>query len=282
MSQPIASFKKVQEVLLAHGMYAKKHLGQNFIIDKNIIDKIADVAKLDQAMDVLEIGPGIGALTEVLCAQAKHVYAVEIDKAMVSILKDTCSACDNLTIFHEDFLKFDLHQIQSSNIMVCANLPYYVTSPILFKLFESQQDFKRIVVMVQKEVAARFKAKKDTKQYNALSIIAQACFDITEAFEISRHVFYPKPKVASSLLVFEPKDGVDIKTQQPFFDFIKQCFRFRRKTLANNLKDLVVDPSQIPSYLRQANLSETIRAQSCDLHDFTTLFKIINQNENED
>lgn len=275
MKPVIASYKTLEKVLLSNQLYAKKHLGQNFIIDRNIIDKIVTLAEVNQDLEVLEIGPGIGALTQALCEKAKHVYAVEIDETMVTILQETCGDYDNLTIYHEDFLKFDLDQITSDRLMVCANLPYYVTTPILFKLFESKQSFEQIVVMVQKEVASRFKAKKDTKAYNALSIIAQASFEIKEAFEVSRNVFYPKPDVASAILVFKPRSNFDMKANQPLFDFIKACFQFRRKTLANNLKAFVEEPKLVNEYLKQAQLDEGIRAQSCDLEDFKRLFEII-------
>lgn len=278
MTQPIASVKKVHQLLKKYGLHAKKHLGQNFIVDRNIINKIVSTANIDKTSHVLEIGPGIGSLTEALCEVAKEVVAVEIDSQMVSILKESCSHCDNLKVYHEDFLQFDLSKICNQPMTVCANLPYYVTTPILFRLFESDCQFDRMVVMVQKEVALRFKASKDTKQYNALSIFAQTCFNIDLAFDVSRNVFFPKPDVDSSILVFTKKEEINSVELQPVFDFIKKCFVFRRKTLANNLKELVSEPTKVEGYLTKANLEVNTRAQSLDFEDFKRLYEIIYEN----
>lgn len=278
MTQPIASIKRVHQILKSHGLHAKKHLGQNFIIDRNIINKIVGAAQLDENSHVLEIGPGIGSLTEALCESAKTVTAIEIDSQMVNILKETCGHFDNLSVEHHDFLHFDLNQVCTQPITVCANLPYYVTTPILFKLFESNCDFTRIVVMVQKEVALRFKAKKDTKQYNALSIFAQTCFHVELAFDVSHNVFYPKPDVDSSILIFVRKSEIDVVKTQPIFDFIKKCFVFRRKTLSNNLKEIVSDTSKIEDYLTKADLASNIRAQSLEFEDFKRLYEVIYEN----
>lgn len=278
MTKPIASIKRVNELLSQHNLHAKKHLGQNFIIDRNIIDKIVSVAKINKQNDVLEIGPGIGSLTQSLCEQANFVTAIEIDPKMVEILNDTMSSFENLNIVQEDFLKFDTSKLETNNIIVCANLPYYVTTPILFKLFESEIKFEKIVVMVQKEVAMRFKAAKDTKQYNALSIFAQTCFDVSVAFDVSRNVFYPKPDVDSSILIFIPKNEVNCIELKPIFEFIRKCFTHRRKTLSNNLKEIVDNPEEVNSFLHKANLGLNIRAQSLSFEDFKVLYDMINEN----
>ncbi len=275
MTKPIASIRRVNELLKQHGLHAKKYLGQNFIVDRNIIDKIVAVAEINKENDVLEIGPGIGSLTQALCEQGGFVTAVEIDPKMVEILNETLQEYNNLRIVQEDFLKYNIADVKKNNLIVCANLPYYVTTPILFKIFESELKYKKIVVMVQKEVAMRFKAQKDTKQYNALSIFAQTCFDVSVAFDVSKHVFYPKPDVDSSILVFIPKPKVDCLELKPVFEFIRKCFSHRRKTLANNLKEIVENPNEISNYLKQANLDVTIRAQSCDFLDFKRLYDSI-------
>lgn len=275
MNKPIASIKRVNELLTEHGLHAKKYFGQNFIIDRNVIDKIVSTADIAKDNDVLEIGPGIGSLTQALCEQGSFVTAVEIDPKMVEILNETLQEYDNVSIVQEDFLKYDIENVRKNNLIVCANLPYYVTTPILFKIFESEINYKKIVVMVQKEVAMRFKAQKDTKQYNALSIFAQTCFDVSVAFDVSKHVFYPKPDVDSSILVFIPKPEVNCLELKPVFEFIRRCFSHRRKTLVNNLKEIVDNPNEISDYLKQANLEETIRAQSCDFQDFKRLYDII-------
>lgn len=275
MSQPIASIKRVHDILNSHGLHAKKHLGQNFIVDRNIINKIVSVAGIDKNMHVLEIGPGIGSLTQALIEQAQSVTAIEIDAHMITILKETLDQPSNFTLIHDDFLHYDLASLKQRPLTVCANLPYYVTTPILFKLFESDINFNKIVVMVQKEVALRFKAAKDTKQYNALSIFAQTCFNVELAFDVSRHVFYPKPDVDSSILIFTKKEEVDAIAYQPIFDFIKKCFVFRRKTLANNLKEICSDASKIESSLDKTNLPRNIRAQSLDFEQFKKLYEVL-------
>jgi 16S rRNA (adenine1518-N6/adenine1519-N6)-dimethyltransferase len=275
MTKPIASIKRVNELLIQHGLHAKKHYGQNFIIDRNIIDKIVAVANISKENDVLEIGPGIGSLSEAVGEKANFVTAVEIDPKMVEILEETLNRFDNVEVIQDDFLKFDTANFKKDNLIVCANLPYYVTTPILFKLFDSEIVFKKIVVMVQKEVAMRFKASKDTKQYNALSIFAQTCFDVSLAFDVSKHVFFPKPDVDSSILVFVPKPERNCAELKPIFEFIKKCFAQRRKTLANNLKEIISNPNDAISYLEKANLDTNIRAQSLEFEDFKRLYECI-------
>ncbi len=275
MKTPIASISRVSNILKTNHLQAKKFFGQNFIVDRNIIDKIIKVSQINVESNVLEIGPGIGSLTEALCENAKRVIAVEIDSHMVSILRDTCGRFDNLTIMHADFLSVDVNDLCQKQLSVCANLPYYVTTPILFKLFESNCDFDRIVVMVQKEVAQRFSAKKDTKQYNALSLFVQTCFDVKLEFDVSKHVFIPKPAVDSSVVSFVKKEAIDVKELQPIFEFIKKCFAHRRKTLHNNLKDIVGDKADIPQILQIANLPENIRAQSLEFGEFKRLYEVI-------
>lgn len=275
MTKPIASIRRVNKLLTEHGLHAKKYFGQNFIIDRNVIDKIVSTAEITKDNDVLEIGPGIGSLTQALCEQGNFVTAVEIDPKMVEILNESLQEYDNLCIVQEDFLKYDISSVRKKQLIVCANLPYYVTTPILFKIFESEINYEKIVVMVQKEVAMRFKAQKDTKQYNALSIFAQTCFDVSVAFDVSKHVFYPKPDIDSSILVFIPKPEVNCLELKPVFEFIRRCFSHRRKTLANNLKEIVDNPNEISDYLKHADLDVTIRAQSCDFQDFKRLYDII-------
>lgn len=278
MKTPIASIARVTDILKLNNLQAKKFFGQNFIVDRNIIDKIVKVSDINKNSHVLEVGPGIGSLTEALCEKAKHVVAVEIDSHMVSILKDTCGNLSNLEIIHADFLDVDVNSLCKESLTVCANLPYYVTTPILFKLFESNCTFDKIVVMVQKEVAQRFNAKKDSKQYNSLSIFVQTCFDIKIEFDVSKHVFIPKPAVDSSVVSFVKKESVNIEELRPVFEFIKKCFAYRRKTLHNNLKEIVGKDVDISQLLIQANLSENIRSQSLSFQEFKRLYEVIYEN----
>jgi 16S rRNA (adenine1518-N6/adenine1519-N6)-dimethyltransferase len=278
MKTPIASISRVTDILKENNLQAKKFFGQNFIIDRNIIDKIIRISGINEDSHVLEVGPGIGSLTEALCEKAKHVVAVEIDSHMVSILNDTCGDFNNLEIIHADFLDVDVNSLCHKSLTVCANLPYYVTTPILFKLFESNCTFDKIVVMVQKEVAQRFNAKKDTKQYNSLSIFVQTCFYIKVEFDVSKHVFIPKPAVDSSVVSFVKKESINIEELRPVFEFIKKCFAHRRKTLHNNLKEIVDKDVNVSQLLKRANLPESIRSQSLDFHEFKRLYEVIYEN----
>lgn len=275
MNTPIASIKTVNHILREHDLHAKKFLGQNFIVDRKVIDKIIRVSTIDPTKHVLEIGPGIGSLTEALCEHASSVTAVEIDAHMVNILKETCGHFPNLTVIHDDFLDVDVDQLCQQPMIVCANLPYYVTTPILFALFESGCDFEKIIVMVQKEVAERLKAVKGFKQYNALSILVQTCYEVKVEFDVSKHVFIPKPAVDSSVISFIKRKDVDMMRLQPLFDFIKKCFAFRRKTLANNLKEIVDPHIDVSECLQKAQLKADVRAQNCSYEDFKRLYEVI-------
>ena len=182
---------------------AKKKYGQNFLIDSNIVDKIAKNA-CDKNCLTLEIGPGLGALSEMLLKYSKCVDAYEIDRDMYDILNRTIKD-ENFKVYLEDFLDTDLSKYENEEIRVCANLPYYVTTPILFKLFNSALNISKITVMVQKEVADRFRAGVGSEDYNALSIIVQYLFDVKQEMNVSKNVFYPSPKVDSAVISFVPK-----------------------------------------------------------------------------
>ena len=285
MSKPIASFSKTKELLEQFGTKAKKHFGQNFLIDSNIVKKIVDVADIDKQTVVLEIGPGIGSMTEILSEHAQAVIAVEIDPLMVEVCQYSLAHLDNITIIHDDFLKVELHAIidyymkAGVRLVVCANLPYYVTTPILFKLFESDLPFDIITVMIQKEVAQRFGANKQTKAYNALSIITQSMYDVTLAFDVSMHVFYPKPTVDSTVITFKKKTESDPCVSPAFFEFVKGCFTQRRKTLTNNLKEMGFDQADIERAYQGMKLESDIRSQQLSVEQFQQLYKVIYENK---
>ena len=266
----ISNINHVKSVL--GELKAKKKFGQNFLIDSNIVEKIAKNA-CDENDLTIEIGPGLGALTEMLLKYSKAVDAYEIDRDMYEILNNTISD-DRLNIYLEDFLDTDLSRYNNEAIRVCSNLPYYVTTPILFKLFESDLNIKKITVMVQREVADRFKAKIGSEDYNALSIIVQYLYDVKFEMAVPKSVFYPSPNVDSAVISFTPKVVRNKEYENKLFELIKNCFKMRRKTLHNNLKQFL-DEDTITKIYETLKLSQTIRAQELSLDDYINISKII-------
>ena len=265
----IANISYVKEVM--GELKAKKKYGQNFLIDFNIVDKIAKGA-CDKELKTIEIGPGLGSLTERLLEYSKDVDAYEIDIDMYERLKENLKD-ERLTLYHEDFLETDLSKYQEK-INICANLPYYVTTPILFKIFESELDIKKITVMVQKEVADRLKAKAGSEDYGALSIEVQYLYDVKVEMNVPSSVFYPAPKVESSVISFTPIRERDREFEEEFFKLVKNCFRMRRKTFHNNLKDLY-DEEMIKKIYEECGFKDNVRAQELSLDDFINMYKVI-------
>ena len=250
---------------------AKKKYGQNFLIDSNVVDKIAKNA-CDINMTTIEIGPGLGALTEMLLKYSKDVDAYEIDPDMYELLKKNIDD-DRLNVYLGDFLDSDLGKY-SDKVNVCANLPYYVTTPILFKIFESELDINKITVMVQKEVGERICAKAGDKEYSALSVEVQYLYKTKIEMNVSRKVFYPEPNVDSIIISFSPDRERSRVFENDFFEFVKNCFRMRRKTLYNNLKDLY-STEEIENMFIKTGLKDTIRAQEIELDTFIEIFRIL-------
>ena len=246
---------------------AKKKLGQNFLIDANIVDKIAREA-CDKDLKTIEIGPGLGALTECLLKYSAAVDAYEIDPEMYEILTATLRD-DRLKVYLQDFLDADLDLYQET-VNIAANLPYYVTTPILFKIFESDLNFAKITVMIQKEVAERILAKAGSEEYGALSVETAYLFDVRKVMDVSRKAFYPEPGVDSTVISFLPKRQRDHGYEESLFNLVKTCFRMRRKTLHNNLKDLY--PAEIlQRTYTELKLKENARAQELTLDQFIAL-----------
>ena len=248
---------------------AKKRLGQNFLIDANIVDKIAREA-CDQDLKTIEIGPGLGALTECLLKYSSSVDAYEIDPEMYEILTDTLHD-DRLNVYLQDFLDADL-SIYQEKVNIAANLPYYVTTPILFKIFESDLVYDRITVMIQKEVAERILAEANSEEYGALSVETAYLFDVHRLMDVSRKAFYPEPGVDSIVIVFVPKRERDRIYEESLFTLVKNCFRMRRKTLRNNLKDLFPEET-IQNAYAAIGIKENARAQELELDQFIALHK---------
>lgn len=271
----IATVSRTNEILDKYNLKAKKKFGQNFLIDANTVEKIAKNA-CDKDHITIEIGPGIGSLTQKLAKYSKEVISYEIDSSLIPVLKETLGDLDNVTVIEEDFLNTDLGKAsyRDEEIVVAANLPYYITTPILFKLFESDLKIKCISVMVQKEVADRFKASVNSKDYNALSVIVQHSYDVSILMNISKNVFNPKPNVDSAVIVFKPKTKKYVKDEKEFYEMVKMAFTQRRKTLFNNLKEHF-DNEKIKKMYETLGLKDSIRAQEIDLDTFIRIYEVL-------
>ena len=279
----IADYSVTKAVLERHGFTFKKSFGQNFLTDTNILQKIVDTAEIDDQVNVIEIGPGIGALTEFLAERAAEVMAFEIDHRLVPILADTLRDFDNVTVVNEDILKVDLAQhIQNFKnpelpIKVVANLPYYITTPILMHLIESGIPFSEFVVMMQKEVADRISAQPNTKVYGSLSIAVQYYMTAKVAFIVPRTVFVPAPNVDSAILkmVRRPEPAVAVEDESFFFKVSKASFTHRRKTLWNNLTGYFGKTDEVKEKLTKAldqgGLSPSVRGEALSLAEFASL-----------
>ncbi len=282
--KPIATPSRTKEILEKYDLFAKKNYGQNFLVEVGIVSKIAQAAVCSDHCVVFEIGPGIGALTQMLSAHAKKVVAFEIDERLPEVLKDTLSDCDNVEVILKDFLEVDLKSFvdeyvkQGYDVVIAANLPYYITTPILFKIFESKADIKQITVMMQKEVADRFTAQTNTKDYNALSVITQYRCDVKSVVKVPKNVFNPKPNVDSAVLQFRFKKTDPSIDETKFFTIVKSCFTQRRKTLLNNLGTLL-GKDIAKQVLETAQIEPSRRAESCNMDEFIQIYQVI-ENEN--
>ena len=279
----IADHSVTRAILERHGFTFKKSFGQNFLTDTNILQKIVDTAEIDKNVNVIEIGPGIGALTEFLAENAAEVMAFEIDDRLVPILADTLRDFDNVTVVNQDILKVDLAQYIAEfknpdlPIKVVANLPYYITTPILMHLIESGIPFSEFVVMMQKEVADRISAQPNTKAYGSLSIAVQYYMTAKVAFIVPRTVFVPAPNVDSAILkmVRRNQPAVEVQDEKFFFKISKASFVHRRKTLWNNLTSHFgkseETKSKLTAALERADLSPSVRGEALSLEEFARL-----------
>lgn len=270
-------------ILERHGFTFKKSFGQNFLTDTNILQKIVDTAEIDKGVNVIEIGPGIGALTEFLAENAAEVMAFEIDDRLIPILADTLARFDNVQVVNQDILKADLQtQIQAFKnpdlpIKVVANLPYYITTPILMHLIESKIPFAEFVVMMQKEVADRISAMPNTKAYGSLSIAVQYYMTAKVSFIVPRTVFVPAPNVDSVILKMVRRDQpvVSVQDEDFFFRVSKVAFVHRRKTLWNNLTSHFGKSEDTKAKLEKAleiaKIKPSIRGEALSIPDFASL-----------
>ena len=272
-------------VLQKYNFNFQKKFGQNFLIDTHVLEKIMDSAEITKDDCVLEIGPGIGTMTQYLAESAGEVIAVEIDKSLIPILEDTLSAYDNVTIINEDILKVDINQIVDEMnggrpIKVVANLPYYITTPIIMGLFESHVPLQSITIMVQKEVADRMQVGPGTKDYGALSLAVQYYAKPGIVANVPPNCFIPRPNVGSAVirLTRYEKQPVDVADEKKMFALIRASFNQRRKTLVNgltNAPELHVSKEQVLAALEKMKLSPTIRGEALTLEQFAELSNIL-------
>ena len=277
----LGSGKNTAEIIQKYQFNFQKKFGQNFLIDSNILDKIVQSAGVTKEDCVLEIGPGIGTMTQYLAEAAREVVAVENDKNLIPILKDTLSEYDNVTVINEDILKVDLNQIvQDKNggrpIKVVANLPYYITTPIIMGLFENHVPLKSITIMVQKEVADRMQVGPGTKDYGALSLAVQYYAKPEIITRVPASCFMPRPNVDSTVIRLEryEEPPVFVKDEKYLFAVIRASFNQRRKTLANGLTNagnLGVNRQLVEEALTQMGLSATVRGEALTLSQFAEL-----------
>ena len=271
---------ELKQVIERHGFSFSKSLGQNFLIDQNILDKIVAGSGIDKTWGVLEIGPGAGTLTRELAHAAKNVVAVEIDKSLIPLLEDTLSDLDNVKVISDDVMKVDLKALIEENfkgmpVAVVANLPYYITTPIIMNLLESRLPFKKIVVMIQKEVAERLCASPGGKDYGAISVATQYFSKPQIIKHVPAGAFIPAPKVDSSVVSMEilAAPSVSPKDEKLFFKVIKAAFSQRRKTLVNALSSSGAFGSkeEVAAAVEAVGLSPTVRGEALSIEQFCAL-----------
>lgn len=256
--------KLMKESLNNQNFSFKKKFGQNFIVDENIIANIVSKANIDSNTFVIEIGPGAGSLTYLMAKKAKGVLCYEIDTTLKAVLEENLKNYTNVDIIFKDFLKSnvldDLKNYEFDKLYVVANLPYYITTPIITKIIEDKIPVDKMVVMVQKEVGNRFKATLGTKDYSSLSIYLNYYFNVSKLMDVSRNVFLPKPNVDSIIVEFDKKKKtLNVKNEEIFFKLVRDSFKQKRKTLKNNLKNY--DLNKIEDILKKYNMDLNIRAE---------------------
>lgn len=271
---------RTKQILNAHNAFAKKNFGQNFLINKSILEKIVKEADLNGEDFVIEIGPGLGSLTEFLCLNSKKVLCYEIDEKMVEILSDTLKEYDNKKIILGDFLKQDVKKDiyeyfgEDAKVKVIANLPYYITTPIMFKLLEVDNIIEEIF-MVQKEMGDRFTGEVNTKDYNALSVFVKYYTETKKAFIVGRNNFFPAPNVDSVILhSFISKKDYGLNNEAKFLKFVRDAFNQRRKTFVNNISNAyMIKKEEIEKVLVELGYEKAIRSETLKLEEFVNIYK---------
>lgn len=279
----IASPTRTRAIMETYGLTFKKSLGQNFLTDINVLKKIVAAAEVNEADDVIEIGPGIGALTEQLAKSAHQVLALEIDDRLLPVLKETLAPYPNVEVIHQDILKANLKELIAEHfdgqhrLKIVANLPYYITTPIIMHLLATELAFDQIVVMMQKEVANRLAAQPGSKDYGSLSIGVQYEMDCQIAFIVPKTVFVPQPKVDSAIISLTKKKAKEYqpKDERFFRQLVRGAFMHRRKSLWNNLQGLYGKQAEVKEKLSQAlaqaEIEPSVRAERLTIADFVQL-----------
>ncbi len=276
----IATRKRTLEIAEQNGFSFKKNFGQNFLIDSHVINKIISAADIKDDELVIEIGPGIGSLTEELLLRAKKVICIEIDKTLIPILEENFKDFDNLTIINEDVLKVDLKQIIEDHgfksAKLVANLPYYITTPIIMNVLENGYPISDIIVMIQKEVAYRMNAKPSTKEYGALSIVVEYYADTYLVANVPPNCFMPRPNVDSAVIKISKLEAprANPKNQEMFFKLIKAGFSMRRKTLVNcifNMSETSLSKVELENELESIGINPKIRGEALDIHQYVLI-----------
>lgn len=269
----------IKEILSRHGFTFSKSLGQNFLINPSVCPRMAEYSGADSGVGVIEIGPGIGVLTNELCKLADKVVAIELDKRLLPVLEETLGEYDNLKVVNADVLELDLHKLikeefYGMEVVVCANLPYYITSPVIMKLLEERLPIKAVTVMVQKEAAQRICAEVGSRQSGAVTVAVNFYAKPEMLFGVSAGSFMPAPKVDSAVIRLNvlSDSPVIIDNEEKFFAVVKAAFSQRRKILANSLcSGLSLDKAKVFEILRECGIPENIRAEKLSLQNFADI-----------
>ena len=285
----LSSHQATKEVVQKHNFKFSKSLGQNFLIDTNVIDRILEGARVKEGDDVIEVGPGIGTLTKEMGRSAEKVVAIEIDKTLIPILEETLEDFPNIEVINQDILKVNVQELVKEKlnggpVKLVANLPYYITTPIVMKFLEEDIPVTDIVVMVQKEVADRMNAKPNTKDYGALSVAVQYYCDTEIVAKAPRHMFMPQPNVDSTVIGLHVREEqiYHVDNEDIFFKTVKASFGQRRKTLLNSLGGLgFLSKDQIKEALKEANIDEKRRGETLSIEEFASLSNAVNRIHNE-
>ncbi len=273
----------VKRILTRNGFHFSKSLGQNFIINPDVCPRMASECGADGESGVIEVGPGFGVLTAELAQQAKKVISIELDTRLLPILEDTLSDFDNVKVINDDILKINLHELiekefAGMDVYICANLPYYITSPVIMMLLESKLNIKAVTVMVQKEAADRLCAKVGSRDSGAVTVAVNYYAEAQKLFDVKKGSFMPAPKVDSSVIRMNIREEppVDVPDEKLFFDIVKAAFGQRRKTALNSLSSgLGISKEKIASALEKCGFDMNVRAETMTMEDYAALCEAI-------
>ncbi len=285
MNIDLTSPVQLKELLRRHNFYARKRYGQNFLVDRNIVNKILDAADISEGDPVLEIGPGVGTLTQAIAQRGAYLVAVEIDRDVIPILEESLAGLTNVKVVHADILSLSLpdflrEHFGDAKVKVLGNLPYYITSPIIAQVIETRGCVERLVMMVQKEVADRIKASPGTKDFGSMSVFVQYHAAPEIIAQVSRNVFLPPPDVTSAVMRLTPlaQPPVTVPSEKLFFDVVHSAFGQRRKTLLNSLSDtpsLCLTKEKVSQVLHTAGIDPKRRAETLSLEEFALISRSI-------